>query len=189
LPTLNEDVRAIREKTSQTLAEYDKTRQKLNPNAGSLSEVWENVCKVQDTNVLVRENLNQIQVLLHTLVENFYTKQSEREKQMQEKLTSGNPEDIASFHALRKDSRNELINDMKVIDMMANTATKMANEHRQCLLSKQFFYHASLVQGLLMFIQATLHQEIRNAGLLQKISAKMEDGIAKYLPQSTGEEF
>jgi len=188
LAVMQEEVKDFRSRVALDLRKFDETRKKLDPNASSYEEVWNNVVAIQDTNQLVRENLNQMQVVLHRLLEQFYARDRLREEKLAELLSSEDRESLELYHLVREEHAKERMSDVKCIDMIANTCNRLANEHRQCLLAKKYYYHSSMVQGLLAYVASVLHQEIHNVKLLDKISAKVRDGIDKFLPHSADED-
>jgi len=178
----------IREQTSRTLADYDAERAKIAKIQGvrspeSLADVWNQACKQQDTNEMLRNNLMQLQVVFQEMYQDLFAGDNSRDMELVKllkKLSKGDyPEDFARYRVLRKDAVEERAKTIKGVESFAKTIKQVSAEYRQGEMAKAQFYHVSEVMAQQMFILAILKQMINDQTLLNNISDALQVGFEK----------
>lgn len=178
----------LREQTSKLLSDYDLERASLakvegRPEPASLDDIWQQSCKQQDTNEMLRTNLMQMQVVFQELYQDLFAGQNKRDAELTallKKLSKGDdPEDYDRYRELRKVAVEERSKMIKGIESFAKTIKQLSAEYRQGEMAKAQFYHVSEVRAQQMFVLAIMKQFISDQTLLNNMSDALETGFSK----------
>ena len=192
----NEALQVIREQTERTLSEYDEQRADLAEKLGetkpeSLSEVWMQACRQQDTNEMLKNNLMQMQVLFQELYQGLFSGINGADRQMADLIKKLEKDDsiknwnrIAELRTSIAKDRSEQI---KRVESMMKTMKQVASEYRQGEMAKAQFYHISEVMSQQMFVIAILKQMISDNTLMNDISDALFAGFQQMGSISKGD--
>jgi len=180
----------IRNTMLRTLEAVDKLRRKTNPDAESLADTWRNTCEVQDTNMLVREDLNRAQLLTDKIAKEYFRHDAKWEAELAQLLKDASEDsskltvyvEAAQAHTDWQAKTVRQINDLMTVGV------RLANEHRQCVLQKKYYFHQSVIQQVLLAIRGVLHRRILDKELLGTISEDLDDVLRNMMPMSVTEE-
>lgn len=160
-----------------------------------IDDVWNQVWKVEDTNQTLLMCMNQTVVLFNKAYDEFLTfsKQDEEYlKRLQEDAVAcSDKEDDKSKETKRlcKTERERIEKKgmfaQKNLRGFMDCITKMSHEYRQCRTSAAYFVHIAQVEQFKCMILASIHQQIHDQGVLQKISDSISNAGLKLFPVET----
>jgi len=176
---------SMRRETTAALREYDRLNREINKDASSLEDTWRQVCRIQDTNEMVRSNLHQLQVLFQKVYCDMMVQQVQAETELNILENDKSPEGLKYYLAVYKVKRSEWMQNIAIIQEMAKTCTALSAEYNKTQMTRKFFLHISVVEQLKALFIASIHAEIHDNNTLARISSKLSEGYRKFFPNMT----
>lgn len=182
------ELRQTRDHIASTLREVDAQRKAASTDYVSLEDTWREVCAYTDTNGKIALLLDQLLVQF----QDHYTRSMQRMGDDDEYLARMEHDDkctAADIAAMRDKFEERAEKRQKMSTEFAKTATKLANEIRQCQMQSKYQFHVSHLETLYLVMRAAIHQEIHDQRAKNRLAETMSSQFGKIWPVSVSKDI
>ncbi|TRZ53410.1 MAG: hypothetical protein D4S01_01375 [Dehalococcoidia bacterium] len=147
--------------TRKMLQEVDDSRLEGQP---SLVDSWDRIARFNDTNELVRVNIQQVQQMLQEAYEEHQHQKIEDNERLkglkqQAKADPRLADDYTlELHRVQTERKNE----RKQIQNLAVTGMGLAAEYRKCAMQRAMFIHINMISQFTVMVTASIQRHVKD---------------------------
>jgi len=162
-----------------------------------LADCWDEITAIQDSNDMVRLNIQQTQLVIQDHFNYMYKRRAENAKRLADFLdlsvqaaTDKERTRLVDVYVQEKDRLlKQEESDKKTLQQLTRTQTALASEYRQCAMQKRYSVHISVFQKFALSVRNRLHMEVTDPGILKRISEGIAQDMVEHFPVGAESDF